>query len=124
MKVKANDLGICGVQQLMYAGSVVFDDADAATGVKLCELPQNIIVTRAVAVVETAFSSGATITVGTNEAADDIIGSGKVTATTAGSYSVENFEEYKEAKTVKAKLGGTPTAGSVDIYLFVVRIPD
>lgn len=124
MKVKANDLGICGVQQLMYAGSVVFDDADAATGVKLCDLPQNIIVTRAVAVVETAFSSGATITVGTNEAANDLIGSGKITATEKGNYSVESFAEFKEATAVKAKLGGSATAGSADIYLFVVRIPD
>lgn len=129
MKVKPNDLGICGIEQLMYAGSVKFDTTGISTGVELCKLPKNIIVTRAVAVVGTAFNAGTTnvLTVGTNDDIDNLLGSSDITEGTAGAYSKQEFLELTSEKAVKAKFtqtGTAATAGAADIYLFVVRIPD
>ncbi len=129
MKVKPNDLGICGIEQLMYAGSVKFDTTGISSGVELCELPKNIIVTKAVAVVGTAFNAGTTnvLTVGTNDNIDNLLGSGDITEGTAAAYSANTFLELNSATKVKAKFtqtGTAATAGAADIYLFVVRIPD
>lgn len=129
MKVKPNDLGICGIEQLMYAGSVKFDTTGISSGAELCELPKNIIVTKAVAVVGTAFNAGTTnvLTVGTNDNIDNLLGSGDITEDTAAAYSANTFLELNSATKVKAKFtqtGTAATAGAADIYLFVVRIPD
>ena len=129
MKVKPNDLGICGIEQLMYAGSVAYNTTGISTGVELCKLPKNIIVTRAVAVVGTAFNAGTTnvLTVGTNDDIDNLLGSSDITEGTAGAYSKQEFLELTSEKAVKAKFTQTGTAasaGAADIYLFVVRIPD
>lgn len=128
MKVIPMDLGVCGIEQLVYAGSIAYNTTGASTGVALCELPAGIIVTKAVAVVKTAFDAGTTnvLTVGANDDIDDILGSGDVTEGTAAAYAVNKFVEYGTAKTIKAKYtetGTAATAGAADIYLFVVRIP-
>lgn len=122
------DLGVCGVEQMLYAGTVKYNDTGVATGIKLCDLPANIIVTRAVAVVTTAFNAGTTnvLTVGANDDVDDILGSSDITEGTAAAYSKQTFAKYTAKKAVKAKFTQTGTAasaGAADIYLFVVRIP-
>lgn len=129
MKVTPNDLGICGVVQLMYAGTIKYNTTGASTGVELCKLPANIVVTKATAVVKTAFNAGTTnvLTVGTNSDVDDLLGTSDITEGTAGAYTVNKFAEFTTAKTVKAKFtetGTDATTGEADIYLEVVRIPE
>ena len=128
MKPNPWNLGACGVVQMLYAGSVAFNTTGIANGVKLIDLPAGIVITKAVAVVKTAFNAATTnvLTVGTNDDVNDILGSGDVTEGTAAAYCVNKFVEYNAAKTVKAKYtqtGDAATAGAADIYLFVVRIP-
>lgn len=128
MKPNPWNLGACGVEQMLYAGSVAFDTEDVSDGVELCKLPAGIIVTKAVAVVKEAFNAGTTnvLTVGANDDINDILGTDDVTEGTAAAYSVNKFVQYDAEKTVKAKFtqtGTSATAGAADIYLFVVRIP-
>ena len=123
-----HDIGDCGSVQMMYAGSIAFDTEDASTGVELCTLPANIIVTKAVAVVGTAFNAGTTnvLTVGTNDDVNNLLGSSDVTEGTAGDYSKNTFLHLAAKTKVKAKFtqtGTAATAGAADIYLEVVRCP-
>lgn len=129
MKVRANDFGICGVEQLFYAGTVAFDDTDAATGVLLKKLPNNVIITRAVAVVTEAFNAGTTnvLTVGTNTDVDNVLGTSDITEGTTGTYNKQTFVQAEAGAKLKAKYtqtGTAATAGSADIYVFFVSIPD
>lgn len=129
MKALPMDLGVCGVEQFMFAGTVNFDDEDVATGVKLCDLPANTIITKATAVVKTAFDAGTTnvLTIGTNDDVDDLLGSSDITEGTKGAYSKLAFVQLSAKTAVKAKFtqtGTDATAGEADIYLSVVRVPD
>lgn len=129
MKCEAMDLGVCGVEQVLCAGAVKFDTKDADKGIVLAELPENIIITKAVAVVNKAFNAATTnvITIGTNDAANDLLGSSDVTAGTANSYVKDIFKIFKEKTIIKVKYtqtGAKATAGEADVYLNVVRIPE
>lgn len=129
MKVKAYGIGKCGVENLFYAGSVSYDTIGAANGVELCALPHKAIITRAVAVVKTAFNAATTnvLTVGNNSAVNDILDSSDVTEGTAGVYSKDLFLELGAGEKIKVKYtqtGTAATAGAADIYLFAVGIPD
>lgn len=129
MKCDAMDLGVCGVEQVLCAGAVKFDTKDADKGIVLAELPENIIITKAVAVVNKAFNAATTnvITIGTNDAANDLLGSSDVTAGTANSYVKDMFKIFKEKTIIKVKYtqtGAKATAGEADVYLNVVRIPE
>lgn len=129
MKCDAMDLGVCGVEQVLCAGAVKFDTKDADKGIVLAKLPENLIITKAVAVVNKAFNAATTnvITIGTNDAANDLLGSSDVTAGTANSYVKDMFKIFKEKTIIKVKYtqtGAKATAGEADIYLNVVRIPE
>lgn len=129
MKCDAMDLGVCGVEQVLCAGAVKFDTKDADKGIVLAKLPENIIITKAVAVVNKAFNAATTnvITIGTNDAANDLLGSSDVTAGTVNSYVKDMFKIFKEKTIIKVKYtqtGAKATAGEADIYLNVVRIPE
>lgn len=129
MKCDAMDLGVCGVEQVLCAGAVKFDTKDADKGIVFAKLPENIIITKAVAVVNKAFNAATTnvITIGTNDAANDLLGSSDVTAGTANSYVKDMFKIFKEKTIIKVKYtqtGAKATAGEADIYLNVVRIPE
>lgn len=129
MKCDAMDLGVCGVEQVLCAGAVKFDTKDADKGIVLAKLPENIIITKAVAVVNKAFNAATTnvITIGTNDATNDLLGSSDVTAGTANSYVKDMFKIFKEKTIIKVKYtqtGAKATAGEADIYLNVVRIPE
>lgn len=102
---------------------------DADKGITLTELPKNIIITKAVAVVNKVFNAATTnvITVGTNDAANDLLGSSDITAGTANSYTKDMFKIFKGKTIIKVKYtqtGAKATAGEADIYLNVVRIPE
>ena len=60
MLLNGYDLGKCGIEQVLCAGKVSFDTKDVGKGVVLIELPENIIITKAVAVVNTAFNAATT----------------------------------------------------------------
>ncbi len=129
MKANATDFGICGTEQMFYAGSIGFDTEGAADGVELIKLPNNMIVTRAVAVVTEAFDAGTTnvLTVGKNDDANDILGTSDITEGTAGAYSKQTFVECAAGNKIKAKFtqtGTAATAGKADIYIFFVSVPD
>ena len=88
-----------------------------------------MVITRAVAVVKTAFNAGTTnvLTVGTNDDADNLLGSSDVTEGTAGAYTKNTFVEAAKGGKVKAKFietGTAASAGVAEIYLFAVGIPE
>ena len=129
MNLNAMDLGVCGVEQLLQAGTIRFDTKDINKGIELMELPENLIITKAVAVVNTSFNAGTTnvLTVGLDESFDDILGDGDITEGTAGSYVKHMFKVCKDKRIkimAKYTSSGSPaTEGEADIYLGVVRIP-
>ena len=128
MKLNPMDLGVCGVNQTFYAGTLKFDTEGAAAGVMLCELPKNTIVVRGIAVVNEAFNAATsnTVTVGKKAATNEIIGSYGSTAGSAGAYKSDVFVDMGEETAVYAKYaqsGDAATAGAVDIYLEVVAAP-
>lgn len=129
MLLNGYDLGKCGIEQVLCAGKVSFDTKDINKGVDLIELPEDIIITKAVAVVNTAFNAATTnvLTVGTNDAVNDLLGANDVTEGTAGAYQKNLFKICKGTKTkIKVKFtftGAAATAGEAEIYLNVVRIP-
>lgn len=129
MKVMANDLGVCGVEQLLFAGSVKFDSKNASEGVELCKLPVNAIITRAVANVTTAFddSTSNKVSVGTDNAVSNLLADTDITTGTAGAYSKLTFVEAAKDTVIKAKFvggGSSATAGEAEIYIFAVGIPE
>lgn len=129
MNVMANDLGVCGVEQLFFAGKVAYNDTDVSTGVELCKVPSKVIITRAVAVVKTAFNAGTTnvLTIGTNDDVDNLMGSSDITEGTKGAYSKDGFVEAAKDTKIKAKFTQTGTAasaGEAEIFLFAVGVPD
>lgn len=129
MKVRENDFGVCGVEQCFFAGSVAYNDDDIDKGIVLRKLPADAIVTRAVAIVTTAFDAGTTnvLTLGTNDDCDDILGSSDITEGTAGTYSKQVFIEAAKGAEIKAKYtqtGTDATAGAADIYVFFVAKPE
>ena len=130
MKVTANDLGVCGIEQLIYAGTIAYDTEGASDGVAICTLPHDVVITRTVAVVTEAFNAGTTnvLTVGTTAAnANELLGSSDVTEGSAGVYSKDHFIEAAAKSKIYAKFtetGTDATAGSADIYIFVVGIPE
>ncbi len=128
MKVQGNDLGLCGVEQLMFAGSVAYDDTGVDEGVAVFTLPHDAIITRMVASVTTAFA-GATspaLVVGTSEDDDAYMAAADITEGTAGTYSKDLFATAKAGDKVYAKLTGTGdfTAGACEFYVFAVGIPE
>ncbi len=128
MNVKANDLGVCGIEQLFYAGKVAFDDTDVDDGIVLCKIPENVIITRAVAIVKTAFNAGTTnvLVIGTEDDDDAIMAAADITEGTAGTYSKQTFLEMGKGDDVYVKYtqtGTAATAGAAEVYLFAVGVP-
>ena len=128
MRANANDFGICGVEQMFSAGVVKFNTTGIATGVELKKLPNNVKITRAVAVVGTAFNAGTTnvLTIGTNDDVDNILGSGDITEGTAGAYTKAVFVDGAKGDKIKAKYtqtGTDATTGEAEIFIFFVSVP-
>lgn len=129
MKLNPMDLGVCGVEQVFYAGSVSFDTDGASAGVAIGRVPANTIITGAVAVVRTAFNAATTnvLTIGTNGAADNIFGADDIKEDSAGPNIKNAWLECEDETEVKAKYaqtGDAATAGKADVFLKVVRCPD
>lgn len=129
MKPMANDFGMGGIEQMFFAGSVAFDDEGIGTGLELFKAPNKMVITKAVAVVTTAFNAGTTnvLTLGANDDADDLLGSSDVTEGTKGAYSKNTFVEVAKGAKIKAKFtetGTAATAGAADIYLFFVTVAE
>ena len=128
MKVQGNDLGMCGVEQLIFAGKVNYNDTGIDEGKAIYEVPHDAIITRAVAVVKTAFA-GATspaLVFGTADDDDAYMAAGDITEGTAGAYTKNLFDEVAANDKIYAKLTGTGdvTAGVAELYIFAVGIPE
>lgn len=128
MKLKPYNIGACGMCQMFYAGTVKFNTEGITAGVALCEVPAGLIVTRAIAVVKTAFNAGTTnvLTIGKKTNANEILGTADITEGTVGTYQKNVFVEMGAETAVYAKFTQTgieATAGEVDIYLEVVPGP-
>ena len=128
MKVQANDLGVCGIEQLMYAGTVKYNATGVGDGIAVFEMPHEAIITRMVAVVKTAFA-GATspaLVFGTSDDDDAYMAAADITEGTAGAYSKQLFAEVDAGDKIYGKLTGTGTftAGEAELYVFAVGIPE
>lgn len=128
MKLHANDLGVCGVSQAFYAGTVKFDTEGISEGVKICDIPEGLIFTKAVAKVKTAFNAATTnvLTVGFETDKNELLGTSDVTEGTAGIYTKELWVEGGSNNAIYAKYTQTGTAattGEAEIYLMVVPAP-
>jgi len=129
MKPMANDFGMGGVEQMFYAGSVAFNDADVDKGVEIFKAPNKMIVTRAVAVVKEAFNAATTnvLVLGTEDDDDAIMASADITEGTTGTYSKPVFVELAKGDSVLGKFtqtGTAATAGEADFYLFFVTVAE
>lgn len=129
MKPMANDLGMCGIEQMFYAGTVAFDDKDVDKGIAIFTAPNKLMITRAVAVVTEAFDAGTTnvVVVGTEDDDDAILAAADITEGTEGTYSKQTFVELAKGDKVCAKYtqtGTDATAGAADIYLFAVGVAE
>lgn len=128
MKLKPYNLGACGMCQMFHAGTVKFNTKDIATGAVICEVPKGTIVTRAIAVVGTAFNAATTnvLTIGKKTSKNEILGADDITEGTAGTYNKSVFVDMGSETEIYAKYtqtGTAATAGSADIYLEVVPAP-
>lgn len=128
MKLKAYNLGACGMCQMFHAGTVNFDTEGIATGVPIVKVPAGLIVTRAVAVVTTAFNAATTnvLTVGKKGNANEIFGDTDITEGTPGTYQKNVFVDMGSETEIYVKYtqtGSAASAGSAEIYLEVVPAP-
>ena len=129
MKPMANDLGLCGFEQLFYAGTIKYDTTDADKGVAIFKAPHNCVITRMVAKVNTAFNAGTSnvLVFGTDDDDDAYMAAGDITGGTAGSYNKTLFAELSAGDEIYGKYtqtGTDATAGEVDLYVFAVGIPE
>lgn len=129
MKLYPYDFGACGMVQMFHAGTVNFNTEGIAGGVAICTIPKGTFVTKAVAVVKTAFNAATTnvLTVGFKAGKNEFLTSTDVTAGAEGVYKRDLFVEGGSNTEVYAQFtqtGTAATAGSAEIYLEVVVGPD
>lgn len=129
MKLNPYDLAACGMAQMFHVGTVNFDTENITEGIVICHIPKGTFVTKAVAVVKTAFNAATTnvLTVGFKTGKNELLDSSDVTAGTAGTYQKELFVEGGTNTEVYAQFtqtGAAATAGSAEIYLMVVPGPE
>jgi hypothetical protein len=86
-----------------------FADTTKVTGVTL---PANAIITQSVTWISTAFSSGTTITVGSDTDADLFQLASHIKATKIGGYETPNNEKITSAWGVVVTIAGSPTVGA------------
>lgn len=81
--------------------------SDAAAFVMPASLPAGALVTRTLVLIETAFSAGASLTVGTTAGGNDLVSAADSAATAAGA-------KRPETATLKGRLAGdTPLYGTI-----------
>lgn len=129
MKLNPYNMGACGMVQMFHAGTVNFDTSGIAEGAVICRIPKGTFITKAIAVVNTAFNATTTnvLTVGFEAEKNELIESSDVTAGTVGTYQKELFVEGGVNTEVYAQFtqtGTAATAGSAEIYLMVVHGPE
>ena len=129
MKLYPYDFGACCMVQMFHAGTVNFNTEGIGEGAVICRIPKGTFVTRAIAVVKTAFNAATTnvLTVGFKDGKNEFLASSDVTAGTVGIYKKELFVEGGSNTEVYAQFtqtGTAATAGSAEIYLEVVPGPE
>lgn len=126
--------GACGIEQALYVGSVSFDTEGIADGVKLATVPKNHVITKAVAIVKTAFNAVTTNVltlgnkVGETYDADALLDSSAITEGTKGAYQkqlwIETGSNDMEIYAEFDETGTAATAGEAEFYIFVMRLPE
>jgi len=126
MKLQGNNLGQCGLEQLIFAGSVKHNTEDVDDGVAVYKIPHACIITRVVAVVKTAFDgTSPSLILGTEDDDDAFLAAGDITEGTAGAYTKDHFTEMDAGDEICAKFTATSaTAGEAEFYIFAVGIPE
>lgn len=129
MKLKPYNIGACGMNQTFNAGEVKYNDTGVSDGIKLFKLPAGTIITKAVAVVGTAFNAATTnvLTVGFKTSKNEIMASADITAGTAATYLKSTFVTVPADGDVYVKYtqtGTAATAGKATIYLEIIPSPE
>ncbi|MEG1564834.1 MAG: hypothetical protein RR365_14095 [Bacteroides sp.] len=128
MNLNPMDLGVCGVEQVLHAGTVKFNSAGIAAGSILFVLPENTIITGAVVNISAAFNAATTnvLTVGKGTAFDDVFAAGELEEGKVGATTKNLWLECDVETKITAKYTQTGTAattGEADVFLKVVRKP-
>lgn len=125
--------GACGIEQAIYIGSVAFDTVGIADGVKLATIPKNHVITRAVAIVKTAFNATTSNVLTLGNKVDDIydadalLAANDITEGTAGAYQKQLWiETGSKDMDIYAEFdeNGDASAGAAEFYLFIMRLPE
>lgn len=111
-----------GAENFALLGTVKHNTTGIGTKAKVGALPAGAMLTRICAVIKTAFNAGTTnvLTVGVTDDTDKYLGSGDITAGTAGSYGKMVIDSFSAATDIYAQYtqtGTAATAGEADIYV-------
>lgn len=120
MKVGMYNEGACGIEQIIYLGTITHEAGTGSTKLNGV-LPAGFKVTRLVIDVTEAFTASTTLNLGDKTTATKYASAKNVAA--AGPLFEEKFENVEEAAVeVYAALSAEATAGSADIYAYVARL--
>ena len=128
MRLKANDLGVCGTVQAFSAGIVKFNTEGIDEGVKICDIPKGLIIVKAVAKIKKAFNASTTnvLTVGFEENKNELLGDSDVTESSVGIQTKDIWIEAGNHTEIFAKFiqtGDAATDGEAEIFLVVIPTP-
>lgn len=119
MKAGMYNEGACGIEQIVFLGSITHEAGTEST--KLGALPAGFKLTKLVIDVTEAFTASTTMNIGDESTATKYASAKDVA--TAGALFEDKFEDIGEAAVdVYAALSAEATAGSADIYAYVARL--
>lgn len=126
MKSEMFNSGACGIEQVIYLGSV---DYNATGNIKLVKtLPAGFKLTRVIVDVKSAFNAETTntISIGIKDAYDKYMSTSDITASTAGQYIKNMFTDIGdtdvEVYATYSQSGTAATTGEAEIWAYVVRV--
>lgn len=119
MKTGMFNEGACGIEQIIYLGTITHEAGTDST--KLGTLPAGFKITRFVVDVKEAFTASTTMNLGDKTTATKYASAKNVA--TAGPIFEDKFEDVGAAAVdVYAALSAEATAGSADIYAYVAKL--
>lgn len=119
MKVGLYNAGACGIEQILFLGTVTHANGTESKQLKT-PLPAGFKITKFVVDVTEAFTAGTTLNVGDETTAAKYLNAKSVAA--SGPMFEDKFEDVGEADVaVYAALSAEATAGSADVYAYVAK---
>lgn len=126
MKSEMFNCGACGIEQIIYLGSV---DYTATGNTKLVRtLPAGFKLTRVIVDVKSGFNAATTntISIGAKDEYEKYMSTSDVTADTAGQYIKNMFADIGdtdvEVYATYSQSGTAATAGKAEIWAYVARV--